>query len=170
MEMIKGCRCNACFPKYKSLKLEFQMNSFVVTRTEEEQLLIEAYRRANPVLKRNILQRSTMAADASKVPFAAKARKELKRLNMKQSEVMRGTGNDSKEVLQDLMQNKSNPTFELLKYLGWAGFDVNYLITGWHQAGGIGAAAVHDSVLEAVHCLSLEVDAAQLASAVTKLS
>jgi hypothetical protein len=139
---------------------------------EDERLLIEAYRKGSPVLKKNMLRRTKELTATGKLPFAAKFRKELKRLDLKQSELMHGTEKEKHQNLRELMRGHPNHTLDLLKCLAWGGMDVNFLITGNYQAGGVGVAALHQSVLEAIDLLSLgeKVNALQLAQAVNKLS
>lgn len=148
------------------------MNIHATLLAEDEQLLIETYRKGSPVLKKNMLQRSKEIAATSKLPFAPKFKKELKRLELKRSELLHETDKEKHTVLRELMRSNPNPTLELLKYLDWAGLDVKYLINGSYQAGGVGEAALHHSVIEAIDLLSLreKVNAPQLAQAVNKLS
>lgn len=63
------------------------------------------------------------------------------------------------------------PDAAYLAAVAAAGVDVQYVITGQRRGDGIGEAAVHQAVLDAVDLLSLEkkVDAQQLARAVVKL-
>ena len=72
---------------------------------------------------------------------------------------------------QDWEKGISSPTAVQLSALGSVGVDVQFVLTGQRQQSGIGEAAVHQAVLDAVDLLSLEdkVNAAQLAKAVIKL-
>lgn len=76
-----------------------------------------------------------------------------------------------RRTLQDWEKGISSPTAVQLSALGSVGVDVQFVLTGQRQQSGIGEAAVHQAVLDAIDLLSLEdkVDAAQLAKAVVKL-
>lgn len=76
-----------------------------------------------------------------------------------------------RRTLQDWEKGISSPTAVQLSALGSVGVDVQFVLTGQRQQSGIGEAAVHQAVLDAVDLLSLEdkVNAAQLAKAVVKL-
>lgn len=148
------------------------MNYSRIALTEDEQRLLEAFRKSTPTQQRNFVRRSKTIADTSNLEFASKFRKELNRLELKKSELMLETATDAKKALRSLTVGEQNPTFDLLKYLAWAGMDVNYLITGHHQSGGIGNGALYYGVQQAVNMLSLEnkLDAKLLANTVIKLS
>lgn len=66
---------------------------------------------------------------------------------------------------------KGNIPLNRLEELGAIGADIQFVVTGQRRGHGIGEAAVHQAVLDAVDLLSLDkkVDAQQLAKAVTKL-
>ncbi|EJN6956441.1 helix-turn-helix transcriptional regulator [Aeromonas hydrophila] len=76
-----------------------------------------------------------------------------------------------RRTLQDWEKGISSPTAVQLSALGSVGVDVQFVLTGQRQQSGIGEAAVHQAVLDAVDLLSLEdkVNATQLAKAVVKL-
>ena len=138
----------------------------------DELLFLAAIRQATPELRRNLARRMQADAKASATPFHTRVRRELKRLSKTQSEVVTALGVDTGKVFKRLMRDQQPASFDVLVGLAGLGFDVSYLVTGFYQSGGIGEAALHQVVLDAVDLLSLEtkIDAKQLANAVGKLS
>ncbi|MEV3812520.1 helix-turn-helix domain-containing protein [Aeromonas jandaei] len=102
--------------------------------------------------------------------IAIRLKDERIRLGLTQ-EMLAESAGIKRRTLQDWERGLSTPPALQLSALGSVGFDVQYIITGQRQQSGIGEAAVHQAVLDAVDLLSLEdkVDAAQLAKAVVKL-
>ncbi|HDT6079685.1 TPA: helix-turn-helix domain-containing protein [Aeromonas veronii bv. veronii] len=102
--------------------------------------------------------------------IGSRLKEERLRLGLTQVSFAEKTGMKSRTLI-DWERGISSPTAVQLRVFSDAGMDVHYVITGKHQQGGIGEAAVHQAVLDAVDLLSLEdkVDAAQLAKAVVKL-
>lgn len=142
-----------------------------VLKADELQFLA-AIRHATPEQRRNLVRRMQAYAETSATPFLTKVRRELKRLSMTQTEVVAALGVDTGKVFKKVMREQQPASFDLLVGLAGLGFDVSYLVTGFYQSGGIGEAALHHVVLDAVDLLSLEtkIDARQLANAVGKLS
>lgn len=97
-------------------------------------------------------------------------KEERQRLELTQASFSEKAGAKPR-TLADWEKGVSSPTAVQLCALSHAGVDVQYIITGQRQQSGIGEAAVHQAVLDAVDLLSLEdkVNAAQLAKAVVKL-
>lgn len=95
---------------------------------------------------------------------------ERKRLGLNQDQ-MAGLGGVAKRTYCNYEAGSREPGASLLASLAKIGADIQYIVTGQRQGHGIGEAAVHQAVLDAVDLLSLEkkVDAQQLAKAVTKL-
>ena len=95
---------------------------------------------------------------------------ERKRLGLSQEEAGTACG-VSREMWGKYERAKATMGSEVLSQFVLAGADPQYILTGQRQGNGIGEAAVHQAVLDAVDLLSLEkkVDAGQLAKAVVKL-
>lgn len=102
--------------------------------------------------------------------IADRLREERERLALTQ-EVFADAAGAKRRTLIDWEKGVSSPTAVQLSALAKIGADVQYILTGKRQGQGIGEAAVHQAVLDAVDLLSLEkkVDAGQLAKAVVKL-
>lgn len=97
-------------------------------------------------------------------------KEERQRLGLTQAAFSESAGAKPRTLI-DWEKGVSSPTAVQLSALGSVGVDVQFVLTGQRQQSGIGEAAVHQAVLDAVDLLSLEdkVDAAQLAKAVVKL-
>ena len=104
------------------------------------------------------------------VLIADRLKSERKRLGLTQESLAESAG-IKRITLQSWERGLSSPPAIALSALGSVGVDVLFVLTGERQQGGIGEAAVHQAVLDAVDLLSLEdkVNAAQLAKAVVKL-
>ena len=95
---------------------------------------------------------------------------ERKRLGFNQEEAGAACG-VRREMWWKYERAKATMGSEVLSQFVLAGADPQYILTGQRQGDGIGEAAVHQAVLDAINLLSLEkkVDADQLAKAVVKL-
>ncbi|MFM5046202.1 helix-turn-helix domain-containing protein [Aeromonas veronii] len=104
------------------------------------------------------------------VLIADRLKSERKRLGLTQESLAESAG-IKRITLQSWERGLSSPPAIALSALGSVGMDVLFVLTGERQQTGIGEAAVHQAVLDAVDLLSLEdkVNAAQLAKAVVKL-
>ncbi|HHQ4730980.1 helix-turn-helix domain-containing protein [Aeromonas veronii] len=104
------------------------------------------------------------------VLIADRLKSERKRLGLTQESLAESAG-IKRITLQSWERGLSSPPAIALSALGAVGMDVLFVLTGERQQSGIGEAAVHQAVLDAVDLLSLEdkVNAAQLAKAVVKL-
>lgn len=104
------------------------------------------------------------------VLIADRLKSERKRLGLTQESLAESAG-IKRITLQSWERGLSSPPSIALSALGSVGMDVLFVLTGERQQTGIGEAAVHQAVLDAVDLLSLEdkVNAAQLAKAVVKL-
>lgn len=113
---------------------------------------------------------STMILCGDMRLIANRLKEERERLALTQ-EVFADAAGAKRRTLIDWEKGVSSPTAVQLSALANIGADVQYILTGKHQGQGIGEAAVHQAVLDAVDLLSLEkkVDAGQLAKAVVKL-
>ncbi|HAU4876461.1 helix-turn-helix domain-containing protein [Aeromonas hydrophila] len=102
--------------------------------------------------------------------IAIRLKSERQRLGLTQEAFAESAG-AKRRTLQDWEKGISSPTAVQLSALGSVGVDVQFVLTGQRQQSGIGEAAVHQAVLDAVDLLSLEdkVNATQLAKAVVKL-
>ncbi|NLR73558.1 hypothetical protein [Leeia aquatica] len=96
---------------------------------------------------------------------------ELDRLGLKPAVAAKAAGEPDSQGLRDVLGGRKRLSADLLAALAAVGVDVQFILTGQRQGHGIGEAAVHQAVLDAVDLLSLEkkVDAQQLANAVVKL-
>lgn len=105
-----------------------------------------------------------------KVSIGERLREERQRLDMSQT-VFAEIGGVTKKTQMLYESGDRSPDAAYLASVTTAGVDALYVLTGRRQGHGIGEAAVHQAVLDAVDLLSLEkkVDAQQLAKAVTKL-
>ncbi len=94
---------------------------------------------------------------------------ERERLGLSQQEAANAAG--VRREMWAKYEAGAEPKAKVLAGMAAAGADVQYILTGKRQGQGIGEAAVHQAVLDAVDLLSLEkkVDAGQLAKAVVKL-
>lgn len=94
---------------------------------------------------------------------------ERERLGLSQQEAANAAG--VRREMWAKYEAGAEPKAKVLAGMAEAGVDVQYVLTGKRQGQGIGEAAVHQAVLDAVDLLSLEkkVDAGQLAKAVVKL-
>lgn len=156
-----------------ALTLEIPMESFSNSPLKVDELqFLAAIRKATPEQRRNLVRLMRANAETSAKPFPKKVRRELKRLSITQLDVVAALGVDGGKVFNKVMRDQQPATFDLLVSLAGLGFDVSYLVTGFYQGGGLGEAALHYVVLDAVDLLSLEnkIDAKQLANAVGKLS
>ncbi|WP_099360539.1 helix-turn-helix domain-containing protein [Aeromonas dhakensis] len=104
------------------------------------------------------------------VLIADRLKSERKRLGLTQESLAELAG-IKRITLQSWERGLSSPPAIALSALGSVGMDVLFVLSGERQQTGIGEAAVHQAVLDAVDLLSLEdkVNAAQLAKAVVKL-
>lgn len=97
-------------------------------------------------------------------------REERTRLGYNQS-VFAALAATTKKSEIEYEKGATSPNAAYLAAIAAAGADVQYIVTGVRRGQGIGEAAVHQAVLDAVDLLSLDkaVDANQLARAVVKL-
>jgi transcriptional regulator with XRE-family HTH domain len=103
--------------------------------------------------------------------IGVRLKEERERLGLNQTD-FGALASATKRTQVNWEQGGSSPSAEQLAALAGAGVDVQYVVTGIRAGQGIGRAAVHQAVLNAVELLSLEskVDAQQLAKAVVKLT
>lgn len=101
--------------------------------------------------------------------FGRRILEERERLGLSQQEAANAAG--VRREMWAKYEAGAEPKAKVLAGMAAAGADVQYILTGKRQGQGIGEAAVHQAVLDAVDLLSLEkkVDAGQLAKAVVKL-
>ncbi|VVD97663.1 XRE family transcriptional regulator [Pandoraea communis] len=97
-------------------------------------------------------------------------KEERKRLGLNQ-EGFASLASVSRRAYAEWEAGNTFPTAQQLGAFASAGADIQYIVTGERRGGGIGEAAVHQAVLDAVELLSLDnkLDAQQLAKAVVKL-
>ena len=97
-------------------------------------------------------------------------KEERKRLGLSQEEFAQQAG-VTRRPYAEWESGNTAPTAVQLAALGEIGVDVQYVVLGVRAGQGVGQAAVHQAVLDAVELLSLDgkVDAQQLAKAVVKL-
>jgi transcriptional regulator with XRE-family HTH domain len=87
--------------------------------------------------------------------IAERLKQERERLALTQDEFSAAAG-AKRRTLVDWEKGVSSPTAMQLAELQTIGVDVAYVVTGERQGHGIGEAAVHQAVIDAVDLLSLE--------------
>ncbi|WP_221227654.1 helix-turn-helix domain-containing protein [Rhodocyclus tenuis] len=104
------------------------------------------------------------------VGIGKRLREERERLGLNQSD-FGAAGGVGRKTQFNYEEAERSPDAAYLAAIATAGVDVQYVITGQRRGDGIGEAAVHQAVLDAVDLLSLDkkLDAQQLARAVVKL-
>jgi len=102
--------------------------------------------------------------------IGTRLKEERERLGLSQA-ALGAIGDFGKTTVIAWERGTAFPNALFLSDIAEIGADIQYIVTGVRQGGGIGEAAVHQAVLDAVDLLSLEkkVDAQQLAKAVAKL-
>lgn len=82
-----------------------------------------------------------------------------------------GLASVSRRAYAEWEAGNTFPTAQQLSAFASVGADIQYIVTAERRGGGIGEAAVHQAVLDAVALLSLDkkLDAQQLAKAVVQL-
>lgn len=103
------------------------------------------------------------------VTIGERLKQERLRLGLSQTALAALVGTTKKSQIS--YEKGVMPDAGYLSWLALSGADIQYIVTGQRQGGGIGESAIHQAVLDAVDLLSLgkKVDAQQLASAVIKL-
>jgi len=104
------------------------------------------------------------------VTIGERLKEERERLDFTQP-AFAGLAETTKKSQIDYEKDLTQPKAGYLAAIAKVGADVQYIVTGERRGSGLGEAAVHQAVIDAVDLLSLDkkVDASQLAKAVVKL-